>query len=274
MKRAHTLLLCIAAILACLFALIPILWGVTTALKPPTDVLAMPPKWLPIPPTLENFKQVITGSNLLTYFKNSIFVGGSSVLLTMFLSIHAAYAAARFSFPGKNIILFTMLSIGMIPLISVVSPLYLVAAEIGLHDTFLGVIIVYTAWRLAPVVLLLKGFIESIPSELEEAAMIDGCSRLTAFYRATLPLMHGGLASAALLSFIFVWNDFLIAYTLTISDSKRLIQSGLYLYITAFGVEWGQLMAAVVVALAPVLILFLLLQTRFIEGLTAGATKG
>ena len=120
----------------------------------------------------------------------------------------------------------------------------------------------------------MKGFYEAIPRELEEAAMIDGSSMLGAFYRVVFPLSHPGLAAVGILVFIDVWNDFVFQYALTISDEMTLVQKGLQNYITAFGVEWGLLMAALMVALLPVIVLFLLLQSRFVEGLTSGATKG
>jgi multiple sugar transport system permease protein len=120
----------------------------------------------------------------------------------------------------------------------------------------------------------LKGFFEAVPRELDEAALIDGCSRWTAFYRVILPLAKPGLAAAGLLTFIFVWNDFLIAFTLTISNSRRMLAVGLYQYISQYGVDWANLMAAVILALVPVVVLFIVLQKHFISGLTAGATKG
>jgi len=161
----------------------------------------------------------------------------------------------------------------MIPVISVIVPLYLIAMRVGLYDTYLVLILVYAAWLTPTMTWLFRGFIGSIPPELEESAIIDGCSRWQAIYYIVLPLSRPGLAAAAVLGFIIVWNDFIRSYALTISDTRRTVQPGLYQMITDWGVEWGPMMAAAVTALIPIIVIYIILQRGFIMGLTAGSMK-
>jgi multiple sugar transport system permease protein len=263
-----------ALILACAFAIFPLLWAGVTSLKAQQNIITYPPTWLPNPLTLEHYTLVVTGSNMPRYFFNSILVAVTTILLTLVVACHGGYAAARFNFPLKNFMLFVILMTVMIPGIAVLVPLYMIATQIGLHDTYWVLIIIYSAWQIPTVLWLMRGFFESIPRELEEAALIDGCGPLQAFYRVVAPLTQPGLAAAAVVVFVYVWNEFIIALTMTSSDGMRLIPVGLYYYISGFGVEWGKLMAAVCLALVPAVVLFIVLQRRFIQGLTSGATKG
>jgi ABC-type glycerol-3-phosphate transport system permease component len=265
----YALLICIAVV-----AVVPVLWGLTTALKPKNEVITYPPEWVPTHPTLRNFGVVLRETSMPRYFANSLFIGLGTVLLTLAVAAHAGYALARFRFPGKSVLAFGILATAMIPGISILVPLYALASKVKLYDGYSILILVCTAWQVPTVMWLLKGFFETVPRELDESALIDGCTRWSAFYRVILPLARPGMAAAALLAFVFVWNDFLIAFTLTVSDSRRVIAVGLYQYISQYGIEWGELMAAVILALLPVLIMFWALQRHFISGLTAGAMKG
>lgn len=265
----YALLVCVATI-----ALLPILWGLSTALKTKGDVVTYPPQWVPRPATLRNFAAVLRETSMPRYFANSLLIGLCTVVVTLLVAAHAGFALARFTFPGKQVLAFGILATAMIPGISILVPLYALASKVKLYDSYTILVVVCTSWQVPTTMWLLKGFFEAVPRELDESALIDGCTRWSAFYRVILPLARPGLAAAALLTFIFVWNDFLIAFTLTVSNSRRVIAVGLYQYISQYGIEWGELMAAVVLALLPVLALFLALQRHFISGLTAGAMKG
>lgn len=267
--RTYFLLSCVAAI-----SLFPLLWALSTAMKHKGDVEVYPPQWIPSPPTLSNFFAVLGETGVPQQFLNSTAVGLASVLLGVLVACHAAYALARFEFPGKNVLAFAILMTSMVPEICILVPLYYLASAAKVYDTYGLLVMVYAATQVPTMMWFLKGFYEAVPRELDESAQIDGCTRWTAFYRVILPLSKPGLAAAGLLTFIFVWNDFLIAFTLTISESRRMLAVGLYQYISQYGVEWASLMAAVVLALVPVIALFLILQRHFISGLTAGATKG
>lgn len=256
-----------------LFAVLPLLWGLSTALKPNAVAESIPPVWWPSPLTLSNFSNVLFASQFVRYVANSFIVATGTIVLSIAIAVHAGYAAARFTFAGKNQLLLLILSTAMVPGIAILVPIYLLATSLGLHNTYMAMILVYTAWQAPTATWIMRGFFQSIPRELEESAFVDGCSRVRAFYRIVLPLTQPGMAAVAILIFVYVWNDFLIAYALTITDDMRLVQPGLYFYVTAFGVEWSKLMAAAILGLVPPLVTFVLLQGRFIQGLTKGAIK-
>lgn len=260
--------------LSCLVILAPIAWFLVTSFKTFVDATAYPPKWLPKPVTLSNFHFVLFKSNTPRYIFNSAFVAAGTIFLALILSSHMAYAAARFTFRLKNFILFLILATTMIPGICILTSLYVIAVKAKMHDTHLVLILVFSAWQIPAQVWLLRGFFEGIPKELEEAAKIDGVSTLGIFYRIILPLSKPGFAAGMILIFINVWNDWLISVTLTASEKMRLINVGLMDYIKDLGVDWGKFTAYSILAIFPVLVLFMFLQKYFIQGLTAGATKG
>jgi multiple sugar transport system permease protein len=268
------LYLALAAIVACAFALGPILWGVLTALKPGEEILTYPPRWLPSPITLTHFVTVWQDGYFPTYFRNSLFVTAIATMLSLAFAVHAAYGLARFDFVGKTGLMLTILATSMIPGVAILVPLYNISVNVGLYNSFAGVILVYTAWNIPLLVWLLKGFFESVPVELEEAALVDGCGRFRAFYLIVLPMARPGLLAGSIMVMMFIWNDFLINFTLTISEDRRLLPVGLYAYISNIGIDWGPLMAATVLSLVPIIIAFLILQRWLVEGLMAGAVKG
>lgn len=261
-------------VLAAVVALAPLLWALLTSLKVKTQVLAYPPVWVPSPVTLEHYREVIFGSNMPRYLVNTLVVALVSILIVLALGTHTAYAAARLRFRGRELTLFLILSASMVPIISLLTPLYLVWTRIGLHDSYVGVGLAYAAWQVPTAIWLIRGFVEAVPREVEEAAMIDGCSRWQCLYRIVLPIIQPGLAAAGILIFIYVWNDFLLATTLTLSEERRLIQVGLYRYLSDLGVEWGRFTAYTVLATLPIIVVFLSLQKRLLQGLVAGAMKG
>lgn len=278
MRRRRRLLQDVAAyaalLLASAFALAPVYWVVGTSLKPEDRIVSYPPQWWPNPVTLEHYWNVLTQSALPRNYLNSLLLAVGTILLVLVLGAHAGYAAARFEFRGKNGLLFVLLATVMIPGIVTLIPVYLMAVQLGLHDTYLVLVLVFAAWQTPTVVWLLRAFFENVPRELDEAALIDGCSRLGAFYRVVLPLSQPGLAAAAILVFVWVWNEFIIALNLTASNATRPLTVGLFFFVGESGIQWGKMAAAASIALIPVVGVFALLQRRFIQGLTAGATKG
>ena len=270
----HRMLLCFVAAAACIVAVGPVIWGVLTALKPAAQIATFPPQWLPSPITFEHFVQVWTESSFPTYFFNSIMVTAAAVLTSLFLSVHAAYGLARFQFRGKGALLLAILATSMIPGIAILVPLYNISVKTELYNSYAGLIIVYTAWNVPLLVWLLKGYFERVPVELEEAALVDGCGRFRAFYSIVLPMARPGLLAGAIMGLMLIWNDFLIGFTLTISEKRRLLPYGLFSYISNVGVDWGQLMAATTLAMLPVLLAFIIMQKWLVEGLMAGAVKG
>lgn len=260
--------------IAVAFVLVPILWGLSTSLKLPTDLLATPARWIPSTVDFDNYQRSLLSAKFLRYMGNSLAVVVGSLIVSVTLAVHAAYAASRFRFKGKDFLLLLIWSTVMIPGVAIIVPLYLLAVDIGIYDTLFVVVLAYSAWLVPTLIWLLRGFIESVPVELEESALVDGCSRLKAFYLIVMPLLRPGLAAASVLVFVTVWNDFLLAFSLTLRDENRLLQVGLYSFVTELGIEWGPLMAATIGSTIPVVLAFIFLQRLFIQGLTGGAVKG
>lgn len=273
MKRLPIYLVYGLLVLACVFAIFPLAWGFVTSLKGETEVVAFPPTWLPNSPTLENYANVLS-SSLPHYLFNSILVAALTIILSLAIAAHAGYAVSRFDFRGRTTLLYVILASMMIARVSNVVPLYLLSSRFGLLDTKLVLILVYSGWQMPIAVWLLKDFFANLPQSLDRAAQADGYGPVSIFYRIALPLVRPGLAAAAILIFMFVWNDFILAVTLTTSESNRMVTVGLYNYVGQFGIQWGQLTAAVMVALLPVIILFAFVQKTLTHGLTAGAVKG
>lgn len=260
--------LCCASVVA----LFPLIWGLATSFKTQANVARFPPQWLPDPATLEHYRDVWDAMSV--YIINTLFVAAGTIVVTLIVGAHGGYAAARRAFPLRTPILFAILATMMIPGIAVLIPLYMVASRLGLFNTHAALVIIYSAWQIPMALWLLRGFFETVPRELEEAAAMDGCSRLGVLYRIVLPLVTPGLAAVAIVVFIYVWNEFIIALSLITSARLRLVTVGVYSYITAYGIEWGKLMAAVAFGMVPVIAVFLALQKGFIRGLGAGAVKG
>jgi multiple sugar transport system permease protein len=274
LKRLGTLATYGILVAATGFSLFPILWGVITSIKEAGDLVTYPPRWIPRSVTLVHYRDIFLESNMGQYFLNSFIVSGLTIALTLVIGTHGGYGASRGRFRGKRALLFIILATIMIPGICVLVPLYMLAARLNLLDSYLVLVLIYTAWQVPSVLWFMQGFFDAISPELEEAAQVDGCSPLQALYRVILPLTQPGLAASAILVFVYVWNEFIIALTMSTKDDMRMIPVGLYFYISQFGVEWGRLMAAVTVAILPIILLFVILQRRFVQGLTSGAIKG
>jgi ABC-type glycerol-3-phosphate transport system permease component len=260
--------------IAVVFTSFPILWGLATSLKPLDQINVFPPTLFPKPVVFESYIKVLFRSNFRVYLFNSIFMTSFTVLASTALASHAGYALARFKIPHRKNIMFALLMMGMVPIVALLIPLYLLSVQTGLYNTRLVILFIYVAWRTPIMTWILYGFFTQAPIEIEEAARIDGCTPMGTFYRIMLPISQPGLVSSALLSAVFVWNDFLIAFTFTTKEELRMVSVGLYNYITQYGIIWGELMAAAIVSIIPVIVLFILTQRKFVSGLAAGAVKG
>lgn len=259
-------------LMASLFALMPILWAVSTSLKPPGAVLSATPRWLPEVPTLQNYLAVFRSSIPRNLF-NSLTITLASVTATLVIAIPAAYSAARFSYRGRIPLLFIILVTSFIPGIAILVPLFFLAVQTGLFDTRIGLVIVYTAWQIPTAIWLLKGFFESTPRDIDEAGLIDGCSHLGAAVRLVLPIARPGIAATAVVAFVYIWNDYLLAATMVSEENLRLVSVGLFTYLSQYGIVWGELTAAMVITLLPVIALFIVVERRLVAGLSAGAVK-
>lgn len=276
-KRANPFISIIFYVILILFALLvalPILWGFITSVKGEGEISRFPPTFVPEVWNFGNYYKVMVVSSFRTYFFNSILVTGIGIIVSTIIAGHAAYALARFGLKHADRIMFAILMTGMVPAVALLIPLYLMSIKLNLYDTRLMLIIVYTAWRTPMLTWILKGFFESTPLAIEEAAMIDGCSRVRTFYQIVVPISQPALASSALLTAVYIWNDFLVSSSFVSSNTLRTVSFGLYQYVSQYGVRWGELMAALMVTIIPVIILFICLQRRFVDGMAAGAVKG
>jgi ABC-type glycerol-3-phosphate transport system permease component len=271
-KRTNPLIY-VALVAASLFAILPLAWGLSTSFKLESATLS-DASWIPAQITFENYRLVLFESKIPIYLGNTLLVAAFTVLSTTVIAIFGAYAAARFRFRGKNTSLFLILMTSMIPGIAILVPLYFLAVQLGVYDTYVVMVVVYTSWQIPTVVWMLKGFFESIPDSIEEAGRVDGASPARVMVQLIFPLAIPGIAASAVISFIYVWNDFLIASTLISTDEKRLVAVGLYNYLSQYGIVWGQLTAAVVITVIPIILVFVLMERRIVAGLSAGATKG
>ncbi len=253
-------------------ALIPFLWGVSTSLKEETQIYVFPPALVPRPITLEHYLRA-DELGLLLGLKNSSIVSIGTVLLTITVASLAAYSLARLRFRGAHVFLVMLLMTMMVPELVNVVPVYVIMSRIGLRDTYWALIIMHSVISLPVATWVIKAFFDTVPREIEDAAMIDGCTRLQTLVRVMLPLAQPGIATAALLTFVTSWNEFILAVTLTSSQSLRTLPVAIYSSLGEWFVEWGPLTATATVAIFPVVALFVVLQRRFIAGLTAGAVN-
>jgi N,N'-diacetylchitobiose transport system permease protein len=254
--------------------LFPIYWMVATAFKPGQDILRLEPKWFPNPITLQNFQDAISRPFFLDDVKNSLIIVGVMLALALAISFFAAVGTARFGFKGRTAYLVMIIAVQMVPLNALIIPLYLMLDGVGQTDTLFGVIAVYLAVVLPFMVWTLRGFVANIPAELEESAMIDGCTRFGAFIRITFPLIGPGLVATAIFGFIQAWNEYIVAYVLLSSPENQTLTVWLASFTTNHGPQWGPLMAAATLTGLPVVAFFLVLQRYLAGGLTAGAVKG
>jgi N,N'-diacetylchitobiose transport system permease protein len=252
----------------------PVFWMVSTAFKTNDEITSFNPTWIPSKPTLSHFSDAIHRPYFWTDVKNSVIVVVVTVVIALVLSFFAAVALAKYRFSGRKLFIVLVIGIQMLPQAGLIIPLYVLLAKHNLVDKLTGVILVYLTFALPFCVWTLRGFVLGIPKELEEAAMVDGSTRLGAFVRILLPLIAPGLVATSVFAFITSWNEFIFANTLLSSGSKQTITVWLsYLYGGNRFVDWGEIMAASTLIAIPVVIFFLLVQRRIAFGLTAGAVK-
>jgi multiple sugar transport system permease protein len=243
-----------------------------TSIKTDIDALSFPPKWI-FDPTLKNYVDILNTSPLVDYALNSLIVASLNTLLCLMIGSMAAYGLARFKFKGADNIAFWILSIRMMPPVAAIIPIYILMKNIGLLDTPWCLVITYLTFNLPFVVWMMKGFFEEIPREIEESALIDGCSDFSVFFRIALPLVAPGLAATAIMVFIFSWNEFLFALILTGTKAVTL-PVGIIGYMKETGINWGYMTAGGILALIPVIVFMVLVQKHLVKGLTLGALKG
>jgi len=268
-----TALTWVAVVAALLFFLGPFFWILTTSLKGNEDYFAYPPVWVPADASLKHYGALFIRSSGARYFTNSLVVSTLSMLAALLVSLPTAYSIARWRFGGGFLSLF-LLVLRMLPAIALIIPLYIMYKLLGLTNSYLGLVIVYTVLYVPFAVWLLVGFLRDFPVEIEEAALIDGCSRLRALVSVVVPIIAPGLAVVALFSFIATWNEFLFAIVLTGIETKTMMV--LVTSFTSGGTDmfYGEASASVVLGVLPAFIVAFVLQRYLVKGLALGGTKG
>jgi multiple sugar transport system permease protein len=255
------------------FCLLPFLWQLLTSLKPTSEISALPPLF-PTRPVLDHYLAIFQDRPFDRFILNSVIVASLTTLACLSIGSLAAFAIAKLQFRGRNILLFLALSISMFPPIATVSPLYLLIRALGWRDTYAGLVIPYTTFALPLAIWILWSVFKEIPDELYLAALVDGCTPFQVFIRIFLPLAAPGIGTAAILVFIFAWNEFLYALTFTSTETMRTIPVAIALFPGLHEIPWGEIAAATIVVTAPLILLVLLFQRRIVSGLTAGSVKG
>ena len=251
----------------------PLYWIVISSLTPEAALFGTP-ALVPRTIVLDHYRALFDERDFWVPIRNSLVVAGSTTVLAVTLGSLAAYALARLRFRGKSVMLAAVLAVAMFPQISVVAPLYLVLRELRLIDTYPGLVLPYMTFAMPLTIWLLVAYFRQLPRELEEAGMMDGASRLRVFREVILPLAAPGLATTAILTFLYCWNEFLFALSFTLGPDRHTVPVAIALFRGQYQVPWGQILAAAVVATVPVAILVLAFQRRIVQGLTAGAVKG
>jgi ABC-type glycerol-3-phosphate transport system permease component len=256
-----------------LSAAFPFFRAVAGSLTPEAQLFEGAPLW-PSPAVLDHYQALFTERAFWLPIRNSLVVAGATTLFCVTIGSLCAYALARLRFRGKALLLGVILAVSMFPQIAIVSPLFLLLRSVGLIDTYPGLILPYLTFAMPLAVWLLVGYFRQLPAELEEAAMVDGASRFRAFREVIVPLALPGLAATAILTFVYSWNEFLFALSFTLGPERQTVPVAIALFRGQYQVPWGQVLAAAIVATAPVAILVLAFQRRIVQGLTAGAVKG
>lgn len=257
-----------------IITIFPLYWIVVTAIKPRNDIYAFPVEYWPQSFSFENFENLFRVSNFATYLLNSVIVSVvASVLVTM-ISLLSGYVLARFEFRAKTTVLMAFLVTQMIPGFIALGPLYQLMVDLKLVNDRTGLVLVYIAMCIPFSTILLRGFFQNVPDALEEAAMIDGCSRLTALFRVLVPVMTPGIVAAFIFNFVSCWNELFLSVTLMTSDANKTIPTALNGFITSYNIDWGSMTAAAVLTIIPTMVLFAFASKYIVQGLTSGAVKG
>ena len=256
-----------------IIVLIPFFWIITTALKTYPQIFAFPPKWIPNPATVDNFVTLFTRTSIPRQVINSIFVGLMTVVVTIVLSALAAYGFSRFSFKRKTFFFILLITFQLLPATINVVPYYFLGVRLQLLNSYAILILIFTSLRIPVCTLILKGFFDTIPISIEEAATIDGASRIQVLLKIISPISLPGIASAALLSFIFTWNRFLLPLILNSKPKMTLATVGVFQLASDEALSWHLIASGTLFSILPLIILFLATQNMFISGLTKGTGK-
>ncbi|QHW31389.1 carbohydrate ABC transporter permease [Paenibacillus rhizovicinus] len=271
LKTAGNLL--VFAVIA-IVILFPLYWLLVTSLKPSDEIFADPPTLFPKTFSLEHYRNVFRTSEIPTYFYNSVLITAVTVIAVLAIASLAAYSMTRYKFKGKLAYFVVILFAQVMPITTLIVPLYVMWGKLDMLNTFTSLIMTYCAVLLPMAIWLLTGYFKGIPKDIDEAATIDGCSSFGILIRMVLPLARSGLVAVGLTVCITVWQEIMVSMTFVNTDSMRTLPAGINSFITKSGIQWGPLNASGIVTTLPVLLIFIIFQRALVKGLTAGATKG
>jgi multiple sugar transport system permease protein len=264
----------IAAGIVLLNGFFPAVWILFTSLKTEVELFRKPITYFPQDPTFANYVKAFTEQPLLSFVKNSFIVAALSTVLTLIVSAFAAYAIARLNLKRKQLILTIIIASSMFPLITLLVPIFETMRALGWLNTYIALVLPYTVLSLPVCTLVLVSFFQSIPKDLENAAMIDGCTRLGAMWRVVVPLAAPGVFTAGILAFVNAWDEFLLALSLNANAKMRTLPVGITLYQGEYTFPWPIISAALIIAIVPIAVLIVVFQERVVSGLTSGGLKG
>ena len=257
----------------CIYCLIPFAWMLSTSLKTETEAFRIPPTWLPLQLTVDSYIGIWIRKNFGTYFINSTIISLATAVLSTFFGAFAGYGFSRFFFRGRRFLIGFFLATQMLPGVLLVGPYFKILSRVGLYDTRSGLIIAFLTICLPFSTWMMKGFIDKVPQELDQSAMVDGCSRVGVFFKIVLPIVAPGMVATILFGFLLAWGDLLWALCLTSSEKMITVTLGIARTVGEFRIIWPMLMAGSLVGGMPAILLYIFLQRLLVQGLTAGAVK-
>lgn len=261
----------LALIGAIAIVFVPLVWMLSVSFRPNIEVMKMPPTWLPEVFTLDGYAKIFTNPRYLLVFLNTAIISLLVTVISLFLGAMAAYALARFNFAGQRMVLMFLITTQMFPLVLLCIPYFRIFITLGLYDTRTSLVIVYLTFTLPFCVLMLRSYFLNIPRDIEEAAMVDGCTRLGAIFRTLVPISYPAFLGAGLYTFLLAWNEFLFAVVLIESWENRVLTMAIYSLMAEFVTDWNAMMAFSVLASLPLVMTFIFLQRYMVQGMTAGA---
>lgn len=260
-------------IVVCLYCLVPFAWMLSTSLKTEAEAFRIPPTWIPVKPNIDSYIGIWVRKNFGTYFLNSSIISLATAVLSTFFGALAGYGFSRFVFKGRRFLIGFFLATQMLPGVLLVGPYFQILSKVGLYDTRTGLIIAFLTICLPFSTWMMKGFIDKVPDDLDQSAMVDGCSRMGIFFRIILPVVAPGMVATILFGFLLAWGDLLWALCLTSSEPMITVTLGIARTVGEFRIIWPMLMAGSLVGGMPAIILYVFLQRLLVQGLTAGAVK-
>lgn len=273
-RRAVTVLWNLLGIAVGLVMIFPVYWMVSSSFKTGVNLQRIVPQWFPHPFTVDSYRRAFAQPRFVGSLVNSLIVVCATAIASLVIGFLAALALGRMNFRGRKALVILVITIQMVPIEGLIIPMYLLLNKYGMTDSAIGLVLAYLSFVLPFTVWMLRGFIAAVPVDLEEAALVDGCSRGQAFRKIVLPLAAPGLVATTVFAVIQAWNEYLFAYVLLKQNSKQTVTVWLDTFITTKGVDWGALMAASTVVALPIVVLFAIIQRKVAAGIAAGAVKG